>query len=404
MLRAIAVEVGTPSYVYDAAVLDASIRRWIDAVGDPAALFYAVKANSNLSILKRIGGHGLGFEVATSGELSRVQRAGIPASRIVVGGVPKDEKGIADAIECGVDLLVLQAGYEVEAAVRRAESASPVKVALRVRPGIRAGAHPSLETARADAKFGLAPEQVPAAWAELAAAPGLEPVGLAFHLGSGLDSTEPYSRAIDCLLELAATLAAEGPPVREFDLGGGLGVAYAGGEDPSPGELVGIARSKLDGTDLRVRYEPGRSIVARSGVLLTRVLYRREREGGPALVCDAGHTDFIRYAYYGAQHEIEPIEGAAPGGDPTMEVLGPTCESGDVLGTDRALHGTRPGDLLAVRDVGAYGFVMSSNYNSRPRPAEVLADGDNWRIVRLREAMADLWRGEEAALEGSSAG
>lgn len=397
-LREIALEVGTPTYVYDGAVLDRSIRRWVDAVGDPGVLFYAVKANSNLAILERIGAHGLGFEVATSGELARVRRAGIPSSRIVAGGVPKDESGIADAIREGVDLLVLQAEYEIEAARRLADPARPIRTALRVRPGIRAGAHPSLETARADAKFGLSPEQVPAAWERLAASPGLEPVGLAFHLGSGLDSTEPYARAIDALLGLVEAIARKGPPVTEVDLGGGLGVDYAGGADPAPMELVDTARSKLDGSGLRVRYEPGRSIVARSGVLLTRVLYRRERKDRPAIVCDAGHTDFIRYAYYGAQHVIEPLEGAAPSGAPTMEVLGPTCESGDVLGTDRRLHDTRPGDLLAVRDVGAYGFVMASNYNSRPRPAEILVEDGAWRVVRPRESLEDLWRGETDAL------
>ena len=399
LMREIASDVGTPTYVYDAGILDRSIRRWTDAVGDPGVLFYAVKANSNLSILERVGAHGLGFEVATSGELARVLRAGIPASRVVFGGVPKDEAAINDAIRLGVDLLVLQADHEIQAAERRADTDAPVQVALRVRPGIRAGSHPSLETARADAKFGLSPDEVPAAWKRVARIPGLVPTGLAFHLGSGLDSTEPYERAIDVLLDLVERLAADGPPVTELDLGGGLGIDYDGRDDPSPAELVTIARTKTDALSLRVRYEPGRSIVARSGVLLTRVLYRRENADRPALVCDAGHTDFIRYAYYGAQHAIEPVDGS-PHGAATMEILGPTCESGDVLGTDRALHGTAPGDLLLVRDVGAYGFVMASNYNSRPRPAEVLVRDGAWHVVRRRESMVDLWRGEEEALQG----
>jgi diaminopimelate decarboxylase len=398
LMREIANDVGTPAYVYDAGVLDWNIRRWTDAVGDPGRLFYAVKANSNLSILGRVGAHGLGFEVATSGELARVLRAGIPASRVVFGGVPKDEAAIADAIREGVDLLVLQAEHELEAAARQADPGAPIRIALRVRPGIRAGAHPSLETARADAKFGLSPEEVPGAWQRLATVPGLVPSGLAVHLGSGLDSLEPYERAIDVLLELADRLAGEGLPVTELDLGGGLGVDYVGGDDPSPADLVSMVRGRTEQTGLRVRYEPGRSIVARSGVLLTRVLYRREREDNPALVCDAGHTDFIRYAYYGAQHAIEPVDGA-PAGAPTMEILGPTCESGDVLGTGRALHTTEPGDLLVVRDVGAYGFVMASNYNSRCRPAEILVRDGEWSVVRRRETLTDLWRGEEEALE-----
>lgn len=397
LMQQIATDVGTPTYVYDASVLDRSIQRWKDAVGDPGALFFAVKANSNLSILHRVGTHGLGFEVATSGELARVLRAGIPASRVVFGGVPKDEDAVEDAIREGVELLVLQADHEVDAARRLADPDRPLRVALRVKPGIRAGAHPSLETARADAKFGLTPEEVPAAWQRLAV-PGLMPTGLAVHLGSGLDSLEPYEQAIDVLLEVAGRLAMDGLPVTELDLGGGLGVDYAGGADPSPASLVSIVRSRTDGTGLKVRYEPGRSIVARSGSLLTRVLYRRDLADRPALVCDAGHTDFIRYAYYGAQHAIEPVDGF-PDGAATVEILGPTCESGDVLGTNRALHGTEPGDLLVVRDVGAYGFVMASNYNSRPRPAEVLVRDGEWHVVRRRESMTDLWRGEEEMLE-----
>ena len=272
----------------------------------------------------------------------------------------------------------------------------PARVGLRVRPGIRAGAHPSLETGRADAKFGLGPEETGETWKALVGAAGVDPTTLAFHLGSGLDSLEPYRGAIDVLLRLVRDLAATGTPVRELDLGGGLGVAYdETTADLEPADLVRIVRERLDGTELEVRYEPGRSIAARAGTLVTRVLYRRERDGHPALVCDGGFTDFGRYSLYGAQHRIQPLAGPLQGPD-TVEVLGPTCESGDKLGTDRPLHGVRPGELLAVRDVGAYGFVMASNYNARPRPAEVLVDDSGWRVVRARESLEDLWRGETA--------
>jgi diaminopimelate decarboxylase len=196
------------------------------------------------------------------------------------------------------------------------------------------------------------------------------------------------------LLRLVQDLAPTGTPVRELDLGGGLGVAYdESAADLEPADLVRIVAERLDGTNLAVRYEPGRSIAARAGTLVTRVLYRRERDGHPALVCDGGFTDFGRYSLYGAQHRIQPLAGPLQGPD-TVEVLGPTCESGDKLGTGRPLHGVRPGDLLAVRDVGAYGFVMASNYNARPRPAEVLVDDSGWRVVRVRESLEDLWRGE----------
>ena len=396
LLAAIVRERGTPTYVYDARVLDAGVRRWIDAVGDPSHICYAVKANYNLGVLARLATHGIGFEASTVGEVARALAAGVPAGRIVLGGVPKPPEAVAEGVRLGLDLVVLQAAHEVEAAVRAGDSleGSPARVGLRVRPGIRAGAHPSLETGRADAKFGFGPSEIQEAWAALDAAEGVEPTTLAFHLGSGLDSLEPYEGAIDVLLGLVQDLESSGHRVRELDVGGGLGVAYGeSGADLEPADLVRIVRERLDGTDLAVRYEPGRSIAARAGTLVTRVLYRRERDGHPALVCDGGFTDFGRYSLYGAQHRIEPLEGPLEGPD-TVEVLGPTCESGDKLGTDRPLHGVQPGDLLAVRDVGAYGFVMASNYNARPRPAEILVDDEGWKVVRERESLEDLWRGE----------
>ena len=396
LLSEIVREQGTPTYVYDARILDAGVGRWIDAVGDPSRICYAVKANYNLGVLARLATHGIGFEASTVGEMARALAAGIPAKRIVLGGVPKPPEAVEEGIRRGLDLVVLQAAHEVEAAVRAGASLEgpPARVGLRVRPGIRAGAHPSLETGRADAKFGFGPSEIQEAWTALDGAKGVEPTTLAFHLGSGLDSLEPYEGAIEVLLRLVRDLESSGHPVRELDLGGGLGVAYdEDGADLEPAELVRIVRERLDGTDLGVRYEPGRSIAARAGTLVTRVLYRRERDGHPALVCDGGFTDFGRFSLYGAQHRIEPLEGSLEGPD-TVEVLGPTCESGDKLGTERPLHGVRPSDLLAVRDVGAYGFVMASNYNARPRPAEVMVDDDGWKVVRQRESLEDLWRGE----------
>ena len=396
LLAAIVREQGTPTYVYDARILDAGVRRWIDAVGDPSRICYAVKANYNLGVLARLASHGIGFEASTVGEVARALAAGIPAGRVVLGGVPKSPEAVEEGVRGGLDLVVLQAAHEVDAAVRAAASLAgrSARVGLRVRPGIRAGAHPSLETGRADAKFGFDPSEVPEAWAVLDAAEGIEPTTLAFHLGSGLDSLVPYEGAIDVLLGLVEDIESTGTPVRELDLGGGLGVAYGErGADLEPADLVRIVRERLGETDLEVRYEPGRSIAARAGALVTRVLYRRERDGHPALVCDGGFTDFGRFSLYGAEHRIEPLAGAMEGPD-TVEVLGPTCESGDKLGTGRRLHGVQPGDLLAVRDVGAYGFVMASNYNARPRPAEVLVDDGGWRVVRERESLEDLWRGE----------
>lgn len=398
LLRAIADEVGTPTYVYDARAIDGGARRWIEAVGDPGRVCFAAKANSNLSVLARLERHGVGVEVATPGELARARRAGFPAERIVLGGVPKSAEAVRNGIREGVGLLVVQSGHEVQAAVAHATEGptGPVHVGVRVRPGIRAGAHPSLETGRADAKFGFAPREVLPVWRALAESAGLRRTTLAVHLGSGLRDLAPYEEALRLMLALADELAAAGAPVEEIDIGGGLGIDYDDGEDPDPRELVSRVAALAGAGGPRIRFEPGRSIVARAGILLTRVLYRRERDGSPALVCDAGYTDFARYALYGGQHRIVPVAGEESG-DPTVEVLGPTCESGDVLGTGRRLHGVQPGDLLEVRDAGAYGFVMASNYNSRPRPAEVLVDGGEHRVVRRRERLDDLWRGEELA-------
>ncbi|MCL7982923.1 MAG: diaminopimelate decarboxylase [marine benthic group bacterium] len=395
MLNAIADEVGTPAYIYDVLAVEAGIRRWIDAVGDPARISFAAKANTNLAVLALLERSGVGIEVATPGELARARAAGFPEARIVLGGVPKSESAVRAGIEAGVGMIVLQSGHEVEAAIRHASSYphGPLPVGLRVRPGIRAGAHPSLETGRADAKFGFAPDRIPEVWERLASADRVRPRTLAFHLGSGLDAVDPYEQAVELMLSLVKSLAATGAPVAELDVGGGLGIDYAGDRDPEPAMLVEALAARLEGVPIELRFEPGRSVVARAGVLLTRVLYRRERNGRPALVCDAGYTDFARNALYGAEHAIVPVEGELTG-EPIVEVLGPTCESGDVLGTNRRLNAVQPGDLLLLRDAGAYGFVMASNYNSRPRPPELLANRDGWKVVRPRESLEDLWRGE----------
>lgn len=393
ILEEIAAAQGTPTYVYSAHLLEAAARRWVDAAGDASRIFFAAKANSNLAVLGRLRSTGIGIEVATAGERARAEQAGFPLDRILLGGVPKAADLVSDAIGVGLALVVLQADHEVDAAIAAADPERPTRIGIRVRPGIRAGAHPSLETGRADAKFGYAPGDVVEIWNRLAATPGLLPEVLAVHLGSGIDSLDPWDRALDVLLDLAGHLSTSDASVREFDLGGGLGVDYASDRDLEPAELVGRVDARLNGTAYLSRFEPGRSIMARAGSLLTRVLYRCERDGATALVCDAGFTDFARFALYGSEHRIEPVTGSMTG-SATVDVLGPTCESGDVLGTGRRLHDVQPGDLLIVRDVGAYGFVMASNYNSRPRPAEIMVEGDSFRVVRSRETLEDLWRGE----------
>lgn len=401
LLEEIAGAVGTPAYVYDARALDAGARRWTAAVPSPDRIWYSVKANASPAVLARLADRGVGFEVATPGEHAGVLAAGVGRERILVGGVPKRAEDVADALRSGADLVVLQAWHEVEAAAAHADPGASVAVGLRVRPGIRAGAHPALQTGVARAKFGLGPERALDAWRLLSEVGGLRPRALGVHLGSGVHDTGSYLEALDLLLELAGRAGSVGAAVEVLDMGGGLAVDYAGGRDPQPAELTARLERRLDardrspggaGTGLELRYEPGRSIVAPMGVLLTRVLYRREREGAPALVCDAAFTDFPRRVLYGAEHRIVPPGGALEG-PPSVDVLGATCESGDVLGTGRALHGVGPGELLAVLDAGAYGFVMASNYNGRPRPPEVMVEDGRWRVIRSREPLEALWRG-----------
>lgn len=395
-LREIAAEFDTPCYAYDARALDEGTRRWLSAVEGPARVWYSVKANANLGLLRRLAAHGIGFEVATPGELARTFAAGVPSDRILYGGVPKRPEDLELALEAGLDLVMLQTRGEVERAVRRPLAEGRARVGVRLRPGVRAGAHPSLETGVVEAKFGLSPEEVPEAWARLAEAPGLSAHALGVHLGSGVDGPGPYLEATDRLLEAVDEAERSATPVRELDLGGGLAVDYGGGPDPEPAALVSAVRDAIAGSGraLPVRWEPGRSIVGRAGLLLTRVLYTRADAHATAVICDAAFSDFGRYVLYGAQHLIEPVDGS-PEGEPTVDVLGATCESGDVLGTGRRLHGVSAGDLLVVRDVGAYGFAMASNYNGRARPAEVLVDGERILPLRRRERPDDLWRGEQ---------
>lgn len=395
LLEEIAASVGTPTYVYIGETLDAAAARWAEAAG-PRGVWYAVKANGNLSLLRRLGAHGIGFEVATPGEYGRARAAGIPAGRIAFGGVPKREEDVAFALGERPDAVILQADHEAVAALRHADPARPVSVGIRVRPGIRAGAHPSLETGVRDAKFGWPPEEAARVWGRLAAVPGLEPRILAVHLGSGIEDADPFLRAADLLAGLAGALERDGPPVRELDLGGGLGIGERGGPPPEPAAVVAGVRERVG--ERRIRFEPGRSVVARAGLLLTRVLYRYEAEGTPAVVCDAAFTDFARPVLYGARHRVERV-GGGRSGPADVRVLGATCESGDMLGKEEALRGAAPDDLLAVRDAGAYGFVMASNYNGRPRPAEVVVDGAEWKVVRRRETVEELWRGEEVREE-----
>lgn len=391
VLEQVARAVGTPTYVYAAEALDAGALRWTEAAG-AERVWYAVKANGNLSLLRRLAAHGIGFEVATPGEYGRVRAAGVPAERIAFGGVPKREEDVAFALAEAPESVILQAEHEVDAARRHADPGRPVPVGLRVRPGIRAGAHPSLETGVRRAKFGWPPEAVAGVWRRLSGSPGLEPRLLAVHLGSGIGHVGPFLRAVDLLVELAEALERGGAPVRELDLGGGLAVDYGGGEPPEPARIVGPVLERAGGRP--VRFEPGRSVVARAGLLLTRVLYRYEADGVPALVCDAAFTDFARPVLYDARHRIEPVGGEVRG-PARVRVLGATCESGDVLGVGQRLRGTGPGDLLAIRDAGAYGFAMASNYNGRPRPPEVMVEGSEWKVVRRRESLEDLWRGED---------
>lgn len=394
-LTALAERYGTPCYVYSRAAIEQRWRALDGALsGLPHLLCYAVKANSNLAVLDALARLGSGFDIVSVGELERVLAAGGLASRVVFAGVGKREDEMERALDAGIRCFNVESEPELlrlDAVAGRLGLRAPV--ALRVNPDVDAGTHPYIATGLRENKFGIAMDEALALYARAAALRHVEPVGVACHIGSQLTSLAPVRDALDRLVRFLDALAAAGLRLRHVDVGGGLGIRYRDEQPPSFEQYAEVVASRLAGRGLEVLLEPGRAIVGPAGVLLTRVEYVKQTPDKAFVVVDAAMNDLIRPALYAAWQDIAPVTPRHDRPARLADVVGPVCETGDFLGKERELA-VAPGDLLAVGCAGAYGFVMSSNYNSRPRPAEVMVDGDRTHLVRERETLVSLYAGE----------
>ncbi|MFJ4052144.1 MULTISPECIES: diaminopimelate decarboxylase [Pseudomonas] len=393
-LSAIAERFGTPTYVYSRAHIEAQYRSYTDALqGVEHLVCFAVKANSNLGVLNVLARMGAGFDIVSGGELERVLAAGGRADRVVFSGVGKTREDMRRALEVGVHCFNVESTDELERLqVVAAEMGKVAPVSLRVNPDVDAGTHPYISTGLKENKFGIAIADAEAIYVRAAQLPNLEVVGVDCHIGSQLTSVDPFLDALDRLLDLVDRLADCGIHLRHLDLGGGVGVRYRDEEPPLVADYIKAIRERVGDRDLALVFEPGRYIVANAGALLTRVEYLKHTEHKDFAIIDAAMNDLIRPALYQAWMGVSAVipregEGRA------YDLVGPICETGDFLAKDRQLN-LAEGDLLAVQSAGAYGFVMSSNYNTRGRCAEILVDGDQAFEVRRRETIAELYAGE----------
>jgi diaminopimelate decarboxylase len=396
-LAVIAERHGTPSYVYSRAALENHWRAFDDALARvPHRICYSVKANSNLGVLDVLARLGSGFDIVSIGELERVLAAGGDAAKVVFSGVGKREAEMRRALEAGVHCFNIESEGELERLAGVAASLGAVApISVRVNPDVDADTHPYIATGLKENKFGVPIGDAPALLAKAAALGSIAIRGVDFHIGSQLTSLGPFIDALDRALALIDTLAASGIGVSHLNVGGGLGVRYGEETPPSASDYGAAIAARIAGRELELLVEPGRAIAAESGMLLARVEYVKIGGERNFAVVDAAMNDLLRPALYGAWQEILPVEReSGPGTDaPLFDVVGPVCESADFLGKDRRLA-IGAGDLIAVASAGAYGFVMSSNYNTRPRAAEVMVDGDTVHLVRAREQVEDLYAGE----------
>ncbi|MFV3381929.1 MULTISPECIES: diaminopimelate decarboxylase [Pseudomonas] len=393
-LSAIAERFGTPTYVYSRAHIEAQYRSYTDALqGTEHLVCFAVKANSNLGVLNVLARLGAGFDIVSGGELERVLAAGGRADRVVFSGVGKTRDDMRRALEVGVHCFNVESTEELERLqVVAAEMGKVAPVSLRVNPDVDAGTHPYISTGLKENKFGIAIADAEAIYVRAAQLPNLDVVGVDCHIGSQLTTVEPFLDALDRLLVLVDRLAECGIHLRHLDLGGGVGVRYRDEEPPLVSDYIQAIRERVGERDLALVFEPGRYIVANAGVLLTRVEYLKHTEHKDFAIIDGAMNDLIRPALYQAWMGVSAVKPRAGEGR-SYDLVGPICETGDFLAKDRVLN-LAEGDLLAVQSAGAYGFVMSSNYNTRGRCAEVLVDGDEAFEVRRRETIAELFAGE----------
>jgi len=393
-LADLAQQFGTPTYVYSRAHIESQYRAYADALeGTPSLVCFAVKANSNLGVLNVLARLGAGFDIVSGGELERVLAAGGRADRVVFSGVGKTREDMRRALEVGVHCFNVESTDELERLqVVAAEMGKRAPVSLRVNPDVDAGTHPYISTGLKENKFGIAIADAEDVYIRASQLPNLDIIGVDCHIGSQLTSLPPFLDALDRLLALIDRLGDCGIHLHHIDLGGGVGVRYRDEEPPLVGDYIKAVRERVAGRDLALVFEPGRFIVANAGVLLTRVEYLKHTEFKDFAIVDAAMNDMIRPALYQAWMNVTAVSTRDTEAR-NYDVVGPICETGDFLAKDRQLA-IAEGDLLALHSAGAYGFVMSSNYNTRGRCAEVLVDGDRAFEVRRRETIAELYAGE----------
>ncbi|MDP4917702.1 MAG: diaminopimelate decarboxylase [Haliea sp.] len=391
----IAQQHGTPCYVYSRAALEASLHAYQDALADwPHLICYAVKANSNLAVLDVLARMGAGFDIVSVGELERVIAAGGDPAKTVFSGVAKTATEMTRALELGIHCFNVESAAELDVLNRVAgQLGMQAPVSIRVNPDVDARSHPYISTGLRENKFGLGVDEALPLYRRAVALPHINVQGLDCHIGSQLTELSPFIAALRRLLLLVDTLAAEGIEIRHLDLGGGLGVRYRDEEPPAIADYIAAIRNELGERRMPLVFEPGRSIAANAGILLTRVEYLKQTPEHNFALVDAGMNDMIRPALYQAWLDIQPSRPAANGIHATWDIVGPVCETGDFLGKQRTLA-LEEGSLLAMFGAGAYGFSMSSNYNTRPRAAEIMVDGNAMHIAGARETLDDLLRRE----------
>ena len=391
-LAAIAAEYGTPTYVYAETAVRERYRAFARAfAGIEAMICYALKANSNIAIIRALAREGAGADVVSVGEMRRALAAGVPPERVVFSGVGKTEDELAAGVEAAIMQFNVESESELELLDRVARARGRrAQIAIRVNPDVDAKTHAKITTGKKENKFGVPLDAAAALYARARVMQGVEAVSVAVHIGSQLLSLAPYAAAFRKLLSLATALRADGHAIRHLDLGGGLGIAYERETPPSPTAYAAMVKRLVRGTGFGVVLEPGRALVGNAGVLLTRVVHVKRGDGHRFAVVDAAMNDLIRPAMYDAHHEVVTVARSRARRRERVDIVGPICESADVLARHRLLAPLRAGDLLAIGSAGAYGAVMASTYNTRPLVAEVLVSGARHAVVRPRQSLEEL--------------
>ncbi|VAW47620.1 Diaminopimelate decarboxylase [hydrothermal vent metagenome] len=398
-LTSLAKKHGTPLYVYSKTALQTRWKMFDDAFGaQPHLVCYAVKTNSNLSVLKALSQLDSGFDIVSQGELERVLQAGGDPKKVVFSGVCKQSSEIQRALEVGIRCFNIESHAELDRVQAVAQSIDLIAdISIRVNPDVDAQTHPYISTGLKDNKFGVDIHTAPELYADACALSHINPIGIDCHIGSQLTEISPFIDALERVLTLKKTLNKMGIEIHHLDLGGGLGIQYTNETPPDIVDYIQAILNKLNDSKIEVIIEPGRAIAGNAGVLLTEVEYLKPTEHKNFAIIDAGMNDLIRPALYQAYQEIVPVSPRIDGLEATWDIVGPVCETGDFLGKDRRLN-LKSGDLLAVKSSGAYGFTMSSNYNTRPKAAEVMVEGEHAWLIRPRETYEDLMGTEQALL------